>query len=65
MAGNKRKIQILDNKVIHPAVIDSDSDSCESIFCIKKPKKELKTNLDGKSSTSGKFCLLPYLHISK
>ncbi|CAG5019585.1 unnamed protein product [Parnassius apollo] len=39
MASNKRKIQILENRVIRPAVIDSDSDSSEEIFSTKKTKK--------------------------
>lgn len=59
MASNKRKIQILENRVIRPAVIDSDSDSSEEIFSTKKNKKNSETNVHGKRSTSGKFCLLP------
>lgn len=43
MASNKRKIQILKNRVIRPAVIDSDSDSSEEIFSTKKNKKNLET----------------------
>ncbi|CAG5046964.1 unnamed protein product [Parnassius apollo] len=39
MASNKRKIQILENRVIRPAIIDSDSDSSEEIFSTKKTKK--------------------------
>ncbi|CAB3255308.1 unnamed protein product [Arctia plantaginis] len=52
MASNKRKIQILENRVIRPAVIDSDSDSSEEIFSTKKTKKDLETNVHGKQSTS-------------
>ncbi|CAG5016438.1 unnamed protein product [Parnassius apollo] len=52
MASNKRKIQILENRVIRPAVIDSDSDSSEELFSTKKTKKDLETNVHGKQSTS-------------
>lgn len=60
MANNKRKIKILENRVIRPAYIGSDSDSSEEIFSTKKNKKDLETNQHGKpsTSTSGKFCLL-------
>ncbi|CAB3222388.1 unnamed protein product [Arctia plantaginis] len=67
MASNKRKIQILENRVIRPAVIDSDSDSSEEIFSTKKTKKDLETNrkTKHKRSPSGrKFHILKSVSFS-